>query len=38
MYRNAGLVQLLNDGLGWDTNGGDEEFGTGIDDDIDEII
>ncbi len=31
---NAGTVKLIHDSLGRYTNGGDEEFGTRFDDDI----
>jgi len=35
---DAVLVELVNDGLGWDTNGRDEETGARLDDDVDEVI
>ena len=35
---DAGTVELLNHSLGGNTDGGDEEFGTAVDDDIDELI
>lgn len=35
---DAGTVELLDNGLGGDTDGGDEELGTALDDDIDELV
>ena len=35
---NAGLMQLLDDGLGWYADSADEELGTGVDDDVDEFV
>jgi hypothetical protein len=35
---NAGLVELLDDSFGRYTDGTDEEFGTRIDDDVDELV
>lgn len=35
---DAGLVELLNDGLRGDTDGADEELSTALDDDVDEFI
>ena len=32
------LVQLLNNSLGGHTDGGDEELGTRLDDDVDELV
>jgi len=32
---DAVLVELVNDGFGWDPDSGDEEFGARIDNDID---
>lgn len=36
--QDAMLVQLLDDGLGRDTDGADEESGTALDDDVDEFV
>lgn len=35
---DAGLVQAVDDVLGGDTDGGDEELGAGLDDDVDELV
>lgn len=35
---NAGLVELLDDVLGWNTDGTDEEFGSALDDDINKLV
>lgn len=35
---DAGAVELLDDGLGRHADGGDEEFGAGFDDDVDEVV
>jgi hypothetical protein len=35
---DAGLVQLVDDGLGGHTDGADEQLGAGLDDDVDEAI
>lgn len=35
---NSGLVELLNNVLGWDTDGGDEETSTRVDDNVNEGI
>lgn len=32
------LVELLDNVLGWYTNGGDEKTGLGIDNDVDELV
>ena len=34
---DPGFVELVDDLLGWDTNGGDEETGAGVDDDVNEF-
>lgn len=36
--QDAGLVQAVDDVLGGDTDGRDEELGTGLDDDVDELV
>lgn len=36
--QDAGLVQLLDDGLGRHADGADEQLGAGLDDDVDEAI
>ncbi|UKZ60312.1 uncharacterized protein TrAtP1_001592 [Trichoderma atroviride] len=36
--QDAGLVQLLDDGLGRHADGTDEQLGAGLDDDVDEAI
>lgn len=33
----AGRVELVDDSLGWYTDGGDEELGARFDDDVDEL-
>ena len=35
---DAGLVEPLDNGLGRDTDGGNEEFGTAVDDDADQLV
>lgn len=35
--KDTGLVELLDDLLGRDTDGGDEELGAGLDDDVGEL-
>jgi hypothetical protein len=35
---NAGLVELLNDVLGWNTDGTDEEFGSALNNDINKLV
>lgn len=35
--KDAVLVKFVNDGFWWDANGGNEEFGTAFDDDVDEF-
>jgi hypothetical protein len=35
---DAGLVEAVDDGLGWDADGGDEELGPGLDHDVDELV
>jgi hypothetical protein len=35
---DAGTVETLDNVLGWDTDGGDEEPGAGVDDDVDQLI
>ena len=36
--QDAILVQSVDNGLGWDTDGGDEELGATIDDDANELV
>ena len=35
---HAGFVETLDHVLGWDADGGDEEFGAAVDDDADEVV
>jgi hypothetical protein len=35
---DASLVKLVDDGLRRHTNGGNKEFGTGLDDRVDELV
>lgn len=35
---NAVLVKLVNDSLGWDTDSGNEELSTGVDDNVNELV
>jgi len=35
---NAGLMETVDHGLGWDTDGRDEEAGARLDDDVDELV
>jgi hypothetical protein len=35
---DAGTVELLDNGLGGNTDGGDEELGAALDDDVDELV
>lgn len=35
---DAGAVELLDDSLGGNTDGGDEELGAALDDDVDELV
>jgi hypothetical protein len=35
---NACFVESVDDMFRWDTNGGDEELGTAVDDDADELV
>lgn len=35
---DAGFVEALDDVFGRDADGGDEEFGAGVDDDGDEVV
>lgn len=36
--QDAMLVQLVDDGLGGDTDGGDEQLGAGLDDDVGKLV
>ena len=35
---DAVLVQLIDNGFGWDTDGGDKELSARVDDDVDELV
>jgi hypothetical protein len=35
---DTGTVELLDDGLGGNTDGGDEELGTTLNDNVDELV